>query len=524
MSDANSTCSESDDPRVAILISCYRQAHALDQTLRSILSQTENNWVATVVDDASPDQMQAKEIIEETGDARFKWLSHAKHQGTAATRNTAIDDSRCSLFVCVDAGDRLDATFLDRLVPRMRANEEIDCIFPDRQLFGAEKGVVEFRMPPKINFFDRRDIPLAGALVRKQLWSRLNGFDEDPRLGDDWAEWEFLLRAFCKNCNVEHVSEPIYLRRTYYATQTTWRQHDHQAAEYVCAKHRDTLHRKGIRNEILARGYEQSARSWQAKGDRHQSRKLAFRAWRYKPTTDRATSLVKKFVPQSVAARIGRSRHRYWPCGTRRYEPFFILGERQSDSRSLGQTLANHSQLYIPDQPFDVVSCIRDFSYYGRKRMRWPELVHFIMSQLAFRPELIESAASLRSLVAGVSLVQAKERNLAYILHEFYRFHARLIRSQSSNPRWGDIISTNLQSPVAVRHILEAFPDAQLIHIISDGRTRHILGDKVKNCFELPFEDFVTNPQTVVRELCEFLRVALEPQMVVTDENMVESQ
>src|SRR5690349_3575076 len=95
-----------DKPRISIVIPCYNQAHYLQECLTSVLEQTEEQWEAIVVDDASPDQSRIQSVVQTINDPRIALVQHKVNRGLAAARNTGLRQSRGEYYICLDADDK----------------------------------------------------------------------------------------------------------------------------------------------------------------------------------------------------------------------------------------------------------------------------------------------------------------------------------------------------------------------------------------------------------------------------------
>ena len=116
--------SESEPNQVAIVITCFRQARFLNETITSIQGQTYKNWQAIVVVDNSPNGERVCDSLRERNDTRIKLIRHHMSKGIAVARNIAIGECDSAMFVCLHAGDYLEPSYLDRLVPQEQVRDE----------------------------------------------------------------------------------------------------------------------------------------------------------------------------------------------------------------------------------------------------------------------------------------------------------------------------------------------------------------------------------------------------------------
>jgi glycosyltransferase involved in cell wall biosynthesis len=95
---------QSDEKLVSVVVPAHNAALTIDETLRSIRSQTYRNLEILVVDDGSTDA--TRKIVEAhvASDSRVRLILQ-KHGGVAAARNRGIKESTGDLVAPVDADD-----------------------------------------------------------------------------------------------------------------------------------------------------------------------------------------------------------------------------------------------------------------------------------------------------------------------------------------------------------------------------------------------------------------------------------
>src|SRR4029453_15536742 len=91
-----------DNPLVSIIITCYNQAHFLNESIQSVLSQTHRNYEIVIIDDGSVDH---PELVA----TQYPQVSFARqeNQGVSKARNHGWQKSIGTFLVFLDADDRL---------------------------------------------------------------------------------------------------------------------------------------------------------------------------------------------------------------------------------------------------------------------------------------------------------------------------------------------------------------------------------------------------------------------------------
>ncbi len=145
----------------------------------------------------------------------------------------------------------------------------------------------------------------------------------------------------------------------------------------------------------------------------------------------------------------------------------------------------------------------------------------------------------LDEAVLRARLEEAQPLSAGDAMRAFYRTYAEKV----GKPRWGDKSTAYLTE---MRRIEEALPEARFLHIIRDARDvalsqmaayfgaqsaeeaaqkwvrrvnrgRHV-GAKLRHYTEVRYEDLVDDPEPVLREVCDFLELPWEPQMLAYHE------
>lgn len=219
--------------------------------------------------------------------------------------------------------------------------------------------------------------------------------------------------------------------------------------------------------------------------------------------------------------------------------PFFIVGSGRSGNTLLRRILLTHPDLYIPPETYVLGRAIR--TYRDNGNMQWNDLVSLTLSIFEYHPEFVTFDCTLRPLANKLNKLPSSSRNLAFILDSFYRYHAEIKGFECS--RWGDKTPLNVYDLATIRGV---FPKAQFIHIVRDGcdvvesyirsgiysdltsaanrwissvsAFQKFSGRYPHSCFQVRYEDLVTDPVETIKGLCDFLKVEFEDQMLGSED------
>jgi glycosyltransferase involved in cell wall biosynthesis len=173
---------------VTVVIPAYNGEATIDETLRSVRSQTHSNLEILVVDDGSKDATTA--IIERhaAADPRIRLISQS-NGGVAAARNNGISQARADLIAFVDADDLWAPEKIEKQVAALRASgDRCALVYTWYSLIDEESEVIDrsYRPLEAGDVLERICLGnLVGngssALVTKEALVEAEGFDPQLR-------------------------------------------------------------------------------------------------------------------------------------------------------------------------------------------------------------------------------------------------------------------------------------------------------------------------------------------------------
>ncbi len=104
------------DPTVSVVMPAYNAERFIEESIRSVIGQTYEDWELLVIDDCSSDSTRA--IIKKlaTEDGRIKLIENARNIGVADTRNKGFDLCKGSYVALLDSDDVWLSDKLERQV------------------------------------------------------------------------------------------------------------------------------------------------------------------------------------------------------------------------------------------------------------------------------------------------------------------------------------------------------------------------------------------------------------------------
>lgn len=167
-------------PLISVVIPCYRQAHYLDEAIKSVLAQTHRRLEIIVVDDGSPDD--TSEVAARHPRAR---LIRQPHLGLPAARNAGLRASLGEHTVFLDADDRLVPDALETGISALAAAPECALVYGFCEFIDHAGAPIP--TPPQVPaggdcyraLFRKNYIMTPGAaMFRRAVLASVAGFDE----------------------------------------------------------------------------------------------------------------------------------------------------------------------------------------------------------------------------------------------------------------------------------------------------------------------------------------------------------
>ena len=90
---------------VSIIMPTYKCGHFIEKSIKSVQSQTYNNWELIIVDDCSWDGTLEKVLDLKKSDERISIYQNASNSGAAVSRNTALSKAKGRWIAFLDSDD-----------------------------------------------------------------------------------------------------------------------------------------------------------------------------------------------------------------------------------------------------------------------------------------------------------------------------------------------------------------------------------------------------------------------------------
>jgi len=164
---------------VSIIVNCYNGESFLHECIKSILSQSYENWEIIFWDNQSEDQ--SAKIFKSYNDRRFKYFYAKKHTSLYKARNLAIKEANGELLAFIDTDDLWEKNKLELQIPLFN-DSKISLVYSNLWLIKnnlkSKKKFIRKESPSGFIYeklLDEYNVGIITAIFRKSI---INNFTE----------------------------------------------------------------------------------------------------------------------------------------------------------------------------------------------------------------------------------------------------------------------------------------------------------------------------------------------------------
>lgn len=228
---------EMEQPKVSIVVPCFKKARYLTEALDSLLAQTFTNWECAIVNDGSPDNTEEIALKYCERDSRFRYLCQL-NQGVSSARNNGIKQMDGKYILALDADDWISDSYVEKAVRYLEEHPEVKLVYSRYESFGPQ-GKHEWKLPPySYEGFVMGDMVIVcSAVFRRDDFDRVGGYDETMQGYEDWDFWLSILN---ENDKVYRLDEVLFHYRNGSSIVSNQVSKDIKAFRHrLCQKHED---------------------------------------------------------------------------------------------------------------------------------------------------------------------------------------------------------------------------------------------------------------------------------------------
>jgi glycosyltransferase involved in cell wall biosynthesis/2-polyprenyl-3-methyl-5-hydroxy-6-metoxy-1,4-benzoquinol methylase len=210
----------SDRPLVSIVIPCFNYGHLVGEAIRSVEAQTFTDLEIIVVEGGSSSPESRQRLIDAVAQTspRVRLLIQDKPYRAGANRNFGISHARGKYICCLDADDRIAATYIEKAV-FMLEHSGYQVVSPGLQFFGDKSEVWTPHERPTLDMLLEGNNALTCAVYSKEIWLKAGGYrDSDPATGHIHEDWLFWVRLAALGARFIGIREPLFHYRSHGST------------------------------------------------------------------------------------------------------------------------------------------------------------------------------------------------------------------------------------------------------------------------------------------------------------------
>ena len=204
----------------------YNGEKYLHKAIKSIISQTYNNWELICIDDGSIDS--SKQIINSFDDSRIKYYYQENTGSPVHGRNFGIKVCKGDYIAFLDQDDVYLPESIQKRAIYLNNNNDVNFVYSDCKVIDNENNILHNSI---IRYTNKKGlsgkcfeqlflgifIPIQGVMVRKKLFERIGLFNEKLIGTEDYEMW---LRIAYNN-KIHFIDEPL----------AKWREHSNSLSK-----------------------------------------------------------------------------------------------------------------------------------------------------------------------------------------------------------------------------------------------------------------------------------------------------
>lgn len=195
---------------ISIITPCYNSEKYIEDTIKSVLSQTYRNWEWWIVDDCSSDA--SVDLIKKYKDSRIHLIVLDKNSGAAEARNVGLRNAKGRYITFIDSDDLWLETFLEKSIDFLKVNDE-ELVYASYKRFDEDLNPLleDFIAEDEIDYnriLYNCPIPMLTSMYDSKRIGKVPIPEVDMR--EDYAMWIEILK---KVPQARSIKEPLAIYR-----------------------------------------------------------------------------------------------------------------------------------------------------------------------------------------------------------------------------------------------------------------------------------------------------------------------
>ncbi|MFK7899753.1 MAG: glycosyltransferase [Cyclobacteriaceae bacterium] len=227
------------ESKLSIVIPVYNDGEYLVEALASIERAYVDRSAIIIVNDGSS-ALKTLTILDELEELGYT-IIHKENAGLSEARNTGIKQAKTEYVLLLDADNRVEPRYYFNACYVLDNNSEVGVVYAKPRVFGVTNHYrqgIEFDIARLLagNYID------ACAVIRKQVWEDVGGYD--PNMPDQlgYEDWDFWIASYSKGWRFYLLDSYLFdyrVKQDSMAEKCNIPANRERLVEYVVSKHKD---------------------------------------------------------------------------------------------------------------------------------------------------------------------------------------------------------------------------------------------------------------------------------------------
>ncbi|UQD57404.1 glycosyltransferase [Flavobacterium sp. K5-23] len=197
------------NPKISVIIPCYNNEKTIIDTVKSVIDQEYTSIEIIIINDGSTDNsldIVTNYISKNNLDII---LINQKNTGASKARNNGALQASGKYLLFLDADDIISKCYLRKCIQHLEQDKTLNIVYSGAEYFGARKGPWKLPEYSISNFLESNCIPVS-AVIKRDVFNKVGGFDENLIYTEDWELWIKIIKDFG---GVYKINEPLFFYR-----------------------------------------------------------------------------------------------------------------------------------------------------------------------------------------------------------------------------------------------------------------------------------------------------------------------
>ncbi len=192
---------------IQIVIPIYNQDKYIEQCLNSVLQQTHQNWICTIVDDASTDRSGIISDNYSNKNSRINVIHHDTNKRLPQALNTGFKNTTAKYLTWISSDNWAEPNWLSTLYNNLKdTDDSIGLIYSNINLVDSDgkfKKIRNLNYRPKPNipanmgsYLSQKNCIGASFLYKKLCMDIIGLYDTELEGCEDWDYWTRISEHF----------------------------------------------------------------------------------------------------------------------------------------------------------------------------------------------------------------------------------------------------------------------------------------------------------------------------------------